>query len=183
MNDSFALCLDNTDTLSLEDATIHIVYQKHILDISSGLRSYSFLYALLKKATCQLNDKMPTLSDIEKAMSIGSFGSYYLQVQEMGVSFDYKTKSHFLLSALQQKGIEVDRFVDHLDSIPYADPLPEELTLTELVLRIKYIHPFQKYSTTVIDHYAHPTNDRDSSNPHHNRQYSSPDSRPPRPSS
>jgi hypothetical protein len=89
---------------------------------------------------------MPTPPDIEKATSISSFGAnlehYYLQVQAMGVSFDDKTKSHFFLSALQQKGIEVDQLVDCLGNVPDADPFPRELTLTDLVLCIKDIHCF-----------------------------------------
>jgi hypothetical protein len=116
---------------------------------------------------------MPTPPDIEKATSIGSFGAnlerYYLQVQAMGVSFNDKTKSGFFLFALQQKGIEVDRFVYHLDNVPDADTLPEELNITELVLRIKDIHSFQNSSTAVINHYIRPTNDRYSTNPCHNR--------------
>jgi hypothetical protein len=83
----------------------------------------------------------------------------------MGVSLDDKTKSRFFLLDLKQKGIKVDWFVDCLDNKPDADPFPEELTLTELVLRIKYIHSFQNSSTTVINRYVLPTNDRDSSNP------------------
>jgi hypothetical protein len=100
----------------------------------------------------------------------------------MSVSFDDKTKSRFFLSALQQKCIEVDQFVDQPDYIPDADLLPEEITLTELVLRIKDIHSFRNSSTAVINRYVRPTNDQDSSNPHHNRQSSSSDSHPPRPS-
>jgi hypothetical protein len=111
------------------------------LDNSSGVRAYAFLDALLKKAKRQLNHKMPIPPDIEKATPIGSFGAnlerYYLQLQTMGVSFDDKTKSRFFLSALQQKCIEVDEFMDRLDNVPDAHPLSEELTLTELILRIK----------------------------------------------
>jgi hypothetical protein len=63
---------------------IHFLYQKHILDSSSGVRAYAFMHALLKKPTLQINDKMPTPPDIEKATSIGSFGAnlerYYLQL-------------------------------------------------------------------------------------------------------
>jgi hypothetical protein len=109
MNEALALRLDQTGTLNLVDQTIHILYQKQILDSSSGVQSYAFLHALLKKAIHHLNDKMPTPSYIEKATSIGSFGvnleRYYLQLQAMVVSFDDKTKSRFFLSALQQKGI------------------------------------------------------------------------------
>jgi hypothetical protein len=47
----------------------------------------------------------------------------------MGVSIDDKTKSRFFLSALQQKGVEVDWFMDLLDNIPADNPLHEELTL------------------------------------------------------
>jgi hypothetical protein len=163
MNDALALHLDQTGTLNLEDETIHILYQKHILDSSSGVRAYAFFNALLKKAKRQLNDKMPTPSDIEKVRSIGSFGAnlkrYYLQVQAMGVSFDDKTKSLFFLSTLQQKFIEVDRFVDRLDNAQDDDLLPEEITLTELVLRIKDIHSFPNSSTAVINRYVRPTND------------------------
>jgi hypothetical protein len=87
------------------------------------------LHALLKKAKRQLNEKMPTPPDIEQATSIGSFGSnlekYYLQLGTIGVAFDEKTQSHFFLSALQQKGIEMDRFVDRLDNVPEKDPLSE----------------------------------------------------------
>jgi hypothetical protein len=59
--------------------------------------------------------------------------------------------------------------MDNLDDVPDADPLPEELILAELVLRIKYIHSFQNSSTAVISRYFHPTNSRDSSNPRNNR--------------
>jgi hypothetical protein len=77
----------------------------------------------------------------------------------MVVSFDDKIKSHFLISAIQQKGIEVDRFMYRLDNLPGDDPLPGELTLVELVLRIKYIHSFHNSLTAVINHYILPTND------------------------
>jgi hypothetical protein len=49
MNDDLALRLDQTGTLNLEDEMIHILYQKNILDSSSGVRSYAFIHALLKK--------------------------------------------------------------------------------------------------------------------------------------
>jgi hypothetical protein len=123
---------------NLEDETIHILYQKHIIDSTSGVRAYAFLHALLKKAKRQMHEKMPTPPDIDHATSIGSFGSnlekYYLQLGTIGFAFDEKTQSRFFLSALQQKGIEIDRFVDRLDKVPDKDPLPEELTLTELIL-------------------------------------------------
>jgi hypothetical protein len=106
---------------------------------------------------------MPPQPDIEKTTSIGSFGAnlerYYLQLQTMCVSFDEKTKSIFFILALHQKYIEVDWFVDHLDNIPDADPLPEELTLTELILRTKDIHSFQNFSTAIINRYECPTKD------------------------
>jgi hypothetical protein len=106
MNDASALRLDQTGTLNLDHEMIHILYQKHILDNSSGVGAYAFLHALPKKAKGQLNDKMPTPPYIEKAISIGSFGvnleRYYLQLHIMGVSFDGKTNSRFFLSDLQQ---------------------------------------------------------------------------------
>jgi hypothetical protein len=133
MNDALAFRIDKKRTLNINDEMIHILYQKHVLDSSSGVQAYAFLHALLKQVTCQLNDKMPTPSDIEKETPLGSFGAnlecYYLQLQTMGVSFDEKTKSRFFLSVLQQKCIEVGRFVDCLDNVPDADTLPEELTL------------------------------------------------------
>jgi hypothetical protein len=187
MNDALALRLDQTGTPNLEDEIIHILYQKHILDSSSGVRASEFLHALLKKEKRQLNYKMPTLPDLDKATSIGYFGAnikrYYLQVQAMGVYFYDKTKSRFFLSALQQKGIEVDQLLDCLDNVSDADTSTEELTIIELVLRIKYIHSLQNSFTAVIDQYVHPTNDRDSSNPRHNHQSSSSDLRPPHSSS
>jgi hypothetical protein len=83
-NDALTLRLDKTGTLNLEDETICILYQKHILDNPSGVRTYAFLHALLKKAKRQLNDKMPAPPDIKKETSIGSFGDnlerYYLSV-------------------------------------------------------------------------------------------------------
>jgi hypothetical protein len=97
-NDALALRLNHTGKLNLDDEKIHILYQKHIVDSSSGVRAHTFLRALLKKAKRQLNDKMPTPPDIEKATSIGSSGAnlerYYIQLQTMGASFDDKTKSH-----------------------------------------------------------------------------------------
>jgi hypothetical protein len=59
MNAALALRLDQTGTLNFDDEIIHILYQKHILDSSSGIRAYTFLHALLKKAKRQLNDKIP----------------------------------------------------------------------------------------------------------------------------
>jgi hypothetical protein len=134
MNDELALHLDQTGTLNLDDETINILYQKHFFYSSSRVRACTFLYDLLKKENCQLNDKMPTPLDIYKSTSIGSFGAHlerdYLKLQTMGISFNNKKMSHFFLSALQQKGIEVDRFVDYLDNIPDAYPLSDEFTLT-----------------------------------------------------
>jgi hypothetical protein len=153
MNDALALHLFQTGMLNLDDETIHILYQKHILDNSSGMRAYTFLHALLKKAKHQLNDKIPTQSDIERSTSIGSFGAnlerYYLQLQKMGVQFDGRTKSHFHRSSLQQKCIEEDWFVDRLDNVPDDDPLPEELTPTELILHIKDISSFHNSSPSI----------------------------------
>jgi hypothetical protein len=183
MNDTLALHLDQTGTLNLNDETVHILYQKHNLDSYSGMRAYAFLHALLKKAKLQLNGKMPTPPNI----AIGSIGAnlecYYLQLQTMGVSFDDKTKSRFLLSARKQKGNEVYRFMDFLDNVLDADPFPEEHTLTEPILLIKDIHSFQNTSTGVINNYVCPTNDEELSNTHQNSQSSSSDSRPNHPSS
>jgi hypothetical protein len=65
------ICLNQTGMLNLDGETIHILYQKHILDSSSSLKAYAFLHALLKKSKHQLNDKMPTPLDIAEAISIG----------------------------------------------------------------------------------------------------------------
>jgi hypothetical protein len=130
------------------------------LDSSSGVRAYIFLHALIKKAKYQLNDKISTPPDINKATPIGSFGAnlerYYLQLQTMGVSFDENAESRFFLSALQQKCIEVNRCMDRRGNVPYVDLLPEELTLTELILRIKDMHSFQNSIPAIINRYAHP---------------------------
>jgi hypothetical protein len=190
MNDALALHLDQTDTLNLDDETINILYQKHILDSTSGVRDYAFLHSLLKKAKRHLHDHMPTPPSIYQAMTIGSFGAdlerYYLQMATIGHAFEDKRQSRFFLSALQKKGIEVDRFVDHLDSVAGNDPLPDELTLTELILRIKDIRSLQPSSTALIHRYVRPTDGRDNSN---SRQHHPPplsDSylcRPPQPDS
>jgi hypothetical protein len=52
INDALPLRLDHTGTLNLDDETIHILYQKHILDSSGGVRAYAFLHALLNKSKC-----------------------------------------------------------------------------------------------------------------------------------
>jgi hypothetical protein len=105
MNDVLALHFDQTGTLNLDDKTINILYQKHVLDSSRGMRAYTFIPALLKKVKYQLNDKIPTPPDIDKSTSIGSFGSnlerHDLQINTLVVLFDAKTKSCFFLSALQ----------------------------------------------------------------------------------
>jgi hypothetical protein len=74
MNDALALRLDQTGTLNLEDENIRILYQKHIVDSTSGVRAYAFLHALLKKVKRQMHEKMPTPPDIDHATRIGSFG-------------------------------------------------------------------------------------------------------------
>jgi hypothetical protein len=151
MNDALALRLDQTGTLNMDDETIKILYQKHILDSTSGVRAYSFLHSLLKKAKHHPHDHMPTPPSTDQATTIGSFGAnlerYYLQMATIGHDFEDKPQSRFFLYALQRKGIEVDRFVDRLDSVAANDPLPEELTVTELILRIKDIPSLQPLST------------------------------------
>jgi hypothetical protein len=118
-------------------------------------------------------------------MTIGSFGAdlerYYLQMVTIGHAFDKKPQSRFFLSALQKKGIEVDRFVDRLDSVAANDPLPEELTSTELILRIKDIRSLQPSSTAIINCYVRPADGRDNSNSHQHRPPPSSDSRSSRP--
>jgi hypothetical protein len=104
----------------------------------------------------------------------------------IGHDFDEKTQSRFFLSALQKKGIEVDTFVDRLDSVAMNDPLPQELTLTEIVLRIKDIHSLQPSSTALIHCYVQPTDGGDKSNYLQHRPPPSSDSRlsrPPQPDS
>jgi hypothetical protein len=168
MNDALALRLYQTSTLNLKDETIHILHQKDIIDSTSGARAYAFLHALLKKVKRQMHDKMPTPPDIDHATSIGSFGSslekYYLQLGTIGLAFDEKTQSRLFLSALQQKGIEIYRFVDRLDNVPDKDPLPEELTLTELILRIKDIRSLNNSSPAIINCFDRSA--PDSSSPH-----------------
>jgi hypothetical protein len=63
---------------------------------------------------------------------------------------------------LQHKGIEIERFVDRLDNVPEKDPLPEELTLTELILRIKDIRSLQSSSSAIINRFTHSTPDSSS---------------------
>jgi hypothetical protein len=170
MNDALALRLDQTGTHNLDDETINILYQKHIIGSISGVSAYAFLHALLKRANRQLHNKMPTPPYIDQATIIGSFGSnlekYYLQLGTIGVVFDEKTQSRFFLSALQQKCIEIDRFVDRLDNVPEKDPLPEELTLTELILRIKDIRSLQNVLPAIINRFARSTPDLSSPHQH-----------------
>jgi hypothetical protein len=87
---------DQTGTLNLDDETITILYQKHIIDSTSGVCAYAFLHVLLKKAKRQLHEKLPTPPDIERATRIGSFCSnlekYYLQLRTIWVAFDDKTQ-------------------------------------------------------------------------------------------
>jgi hypothetical protein len=185
MNDALALRLDQTGTLNMDDETINILHQKHILYSNSGVRAYAFLHYLLKKVRRHLHDHMPTPPSIDQAKAIGSFWAalerYYLQMATIGHAFDEKPQSRFFLSALQKKGIEVDRFVDHLDSVAVNDPLPEELTLTELILRIKDIRSLQPSYTALIHRYVRPTDGGDNSNSRQHRPPPSSDSRPSRP--
>jgi hypothetical protein len=190
MNDALALRLDQTGTLNMDDATINILYQKHIIDSDSGIRAYAFLHSLLKKAKRHLHGHMPTPQSIDQATTIGSFGAalerYFLQMATIGHAFDEKPQSRIFLSALQKKGTKVDRFVDHLDSVAVKDPLPEELTLTELILRIKDIRSLQPSSTALIHRYVRPTDGRDTSTSLQNRPPPSSESclsRPPQPDS
>jgi hypothetical protein len=168
MNDALALRLDQTGTLNMDHDTIKILYQKHIMDSTSGVRAYAFMHLLLKKAKYHLHDHMPTPPSIDQTTTIGSFGAdlerYNLQMATIGLAFEEKPQSHFFISTLQKKGIEVDRFVDRLDSVADNDPLPEELTLVKLILCIKDIHSLQPSSTALIHRYVQPTDSRDNSN-------------------
>jgi hypothetical protein len=170
MNDALALRLYKTGTLNLDDETIIFLYHNHIIDSTSGICAYAFLHALLKKAKRQLHDKIPMPPNVKQATSIGYFGSnlekYYLQLGTIGVTFDEKTQSRFFLSALQQKCIDINRFVDRLDNVPEKDPRPEELTLTELILWIKYILSLQNSSPVIINRFTR--SNLDSSSPQQN---------------
>jgi hypothetical protein len=100
----------------------------------------------------------------------------------IGLALDEKTQSRFFLSALQQKGIEIDRFVDRIDNVPDKDPLPEELTLTELILRIKDIRSLNNSSPAIINRFNRfKCSAPDSSSPHQHdsppRQPRNPDAR------
>jgi hypothetical protein len=190
MNDALALCLDQTGMLNMDNETIKILYQKHILDSTSGVRAYAFMRSLLKKAKRHLQDHMPTPPSIDQATTVGSFGSglelYYLQMDIIGLAFEEKPHSRFFLSTLQKKGIEVYHFVDRLDSVAENDPLPEELTLTELILRIKDICSLQPSSTALVHRYLRPIDGRDNSNSHQHHPTPSSDSHsshPPQPDS
>jgi hypothetical protein len=129
---------------------------------------HAFFHALLKKAKRHLNECMPTPPDIEQAISIGSFGAnletYYLQLSTIGITFEDK-KIAIFLSVLQQKGIEVDIFVNRKDNVTGADPLPDELMLTELILSIKDIISLQNSSATVINRVCHDTQNNATSTP------------------
>jgi hypothetical protein len=164
----------------MDDDTINILYQKHILDSNSGVRACALLHSLIKKAKHHPHDHMPTLPCNDQATTIGSFGAalerYYLHMATIGHAFDEKPQSRFFLSALQQKFIEVDRFVDRLDSVAVNDPLPEELTLTELILRINDIRSLHPSSTALIHRYVQPTDGGDKSNSRQNRPPPSSDS-------
>jgi hypothetical protein len=75
MNEALALRLHKTGTLNLDNETINILYQKRIIDSTSGVRASVFLRALLKKAKQKLHGKMPTPPDIEQATTIGYVGA------------------------------------------------------------------------------------------------------------
>jgi hypothetical protein len=100
MKDALTLCLDQTITLNLYDETINILYQKQIIDSTSGIYAYAFLHVILKKAKRQLNELMSTPPDIDQPTSIGSFGAnlerYYLQLITIGVTFEDKTNRDYL---------------------------------------------------------------------------------------
>jgi hypothetical protein len=104
---------------------------------------------------------------------------YYFQLGNIGLALDEKTQSRFFLSALQQKGIDIDRFVDRLDNVPDKDPFPEELTLTELILSIKDILSLNNSSPAIINRFNRSA--PDSSSPHQHdcppRQPRSPNAR------
>jgi hypothetical protein len=99
MNDVLTLAprLGQTGTLNLDDETIYILYQKHIIYSTSGIHAYDFLHALLKKTKRHLNQCMPKQSDIEQDASICSFVAnlerYYLQLSALVVAFEDKKKS------------------------------------------------------------------------------------------
>jgi hypothetical protein len=62
-----------------------------------------------------------------------------------------------------------DRFGDRLDNIADADPLPDELTLAELIMRIEDIHSLQNSSVAVINRVSHDTHNNDASTPRYHR--------------
>jgi hypothetical protein len=79
-----------------------------------------------------------------------------------------------------------ETIVDRLDSVAVNDPLPEELTLTELILRINDIRSLQPSSTALIHRYVRPTDGGDNSNSrqhHPPHSFDSCSSRPPQPDS
>jgi len=53
------------------------------------------------------------------------------------IKFDEIKNPKFILKALQQRVVEIDRFMVRLDTIPNGLALPVDLTLEELILKIK----------------------------------------------
>jgi hypothetical protein len=85
---------------------------------------------------------------------------------------------------LQHEGIEINIFVDRLDNVPGKDPLPEKLTVTEIIFQIKDIRYLQNSSPVIINRLTRSTPDSSSleHNDHPPRQPHIPDARsdPPR---
>ena len=61
-------------TFNLEDETISILYQKYILDCTSGLMAYAFIHSLLWHAKQATTSHMPkTPAKIYEAENIGQY--------------------------------------------------------------------------------------------------------------
>jgi hypothetical protein len=162
MNDALALRLDQTGTMNLDDETIHNLYQKQILKTSSGVQSYAFIHALLKRKNANSMTKFQPRRTLRKQHPLDPLLPIWNATISSCIPWVFPSMTKLSLA---------------------FSPLPEELTLVEIILWIKDIHSFHNSSTAIINHYVHPTNDKELSNTHHNRQYSSSDSHPTHPSS
>ena len=80
---------------------------------------------------------------------------YYIHVGVIEIKFKDLDTSKQILKALQQCGAGVDRFIDCPNPIPNGLALPDELTLKEVVLKIKEKLAFLNlYKLVKVIHHA-----------------------------
>jgi hypothetical protein len=182
MNDMLMLKLTKEGVINRTHPALNLLFTTRLLNSDSQLKAFVFLHILLARSFQAMHASMPQtpLFDINR-MSIMEFGgeliNYYTTMSAIGGSIPIPTQSLFFLTQLQANGIQVDSYIDRVNSHPATLPFPSTLQLQELVVKISDVRP-AKPAQQLHVHRVRTSNDRQPRSTPTRNNYSAPNTSP-----